>query len=106
MGFAGVLLIVKPGATGFELAALLPDPRRAWLCAVDGDCARPMGRTETAAAMSFWGNICFLLCAVAPVAGLRLRPVQRGRASVACLPHPGLGDPVRLGPDADGQLAA
>jgi drug/metabolite transporter (DMT)-like permease len=26
--------------------------------------ARPMAKVETAAAMSFWGNVCFLLCAV------------------------------------------
>jgi drug/metabolite transporter (DMT)-like permease len=63
LGFAGVLLIVKPGAGGFELAALLP-VIGALGYALSMVIARPMGRVETAAAMSFWGNVCFLLCAV------------------------------------------
>jgi len=63
MGFAGVLLIVQPGASGFQPAALLPI-LGAFGYAVSMVVARPMGRTETAAAMAFWGNICFLLCAL------------------------------------------
>ncbi|MCB6176963.1 DMT family transporter [Rhodobacter sp. Har01] len=64
LGFAGVLLIVKPGSSGFELAALLPI-LGALGYAVSMIVARPMGRTETAAAMAFWGNICFLIFALA-----------------------------------------
>lgn len=64
MGFAGVILIVKPGASGFELAALLPIIG-ALGYALSMVIARPMAKVETAAAMSFWGNVCFLLCAVA-----------------------------------------
>jgi len=63
MGFAGVLMIVKPGAEGFELAALLPIIG-ALGYALSMVIARPMAKVETAAAMSFWGNVCFLLCAV------------------------------------------
>ena len=63
-GFTGVLLIVKPGSAGFDLAALLPI-LGALGYAVSMVVARPMGRTETAAAMAFWGNICFLFCALA-----------------------------------------
>jgi drug/metabolite transporter (DMT)-like permease len=63
-GFAGVLLIVKPGATGFDLAALLPI-LGALGYALSMVIARPLGRTESAAAMAFWGNVCFLLCALA-----------------------------------------
>jgi drug/metabolite transporter (DMT)-like permease len=63
-GFAGVLLIVKPGAAGFDLAALLPIVG-ALGYALSMVIARPLGRTETAAAMAFWGNVCFLLCAQA-----------------------------------------
>ena len=63
-GFAGVLMIVKPGADGFDLAALLPIIG-ALGYAIAMVVARPMGRTETAAAMAFWGNICFLVCALA-----------------------------------------
>ncbi|MBL9049295.1 MAG: DMT family transporter [Tabrizicola sp.] len=64
MGFAGVLLVVKPGADGFDLAAILPIIG-ALGYALSMVVARSMGRTESAAAMAFWGNICFLLCALA-----------------------------------------
>ncbi len=63
-GFAGVLMIVKPGAEGFDLAALLPIIG-ALGYAIAMVVARPMGRTESAAAMAFWGNVCFLVCALA-----------------------------------------
>ncbi len=63
-GFAGVLLIVKPGSEGFDLAALLP-VLGALGYALAMVAARPLGRTETVAAMAFWGNLCFLFCALA-----------------------------------------
>jgi drug/metabolite transporter (DMT)-like permease len=63
-GFAGVLLIVKPGTAGFEIAALLP-VLGALGYGLAMIAARPLGRTETAAAMAFWGNLCFLICALA-----------------------------------------
>lgn len=63
-GFAGVLLIVKPGADGIDLAALLP-VLGALGYALSMIAARGLGRTESAAAMAFWGNVCFLLCALA-----------------------------------------
>lgn len=63
-GFAGLLLIVQPGGDGFQLAALLP-VLGAFGYAVSMVVARPMGRTETAAAMAFWSNNCFLVCALA-----------------------------------------
>lgn len=63
-GFLGVVMIVKPGAEGFELAALLPVVG-ALGYALSMVVARPMGRTESAAAMAFWGNVCFLICALA-----------------------------------------
>lgn len=66
-GFAGVLLMVRPGGDLFDWAALLPI-----LCgtAYAGSMimARTMGTRDTAAAMAFWGNIAFLACA----AGLSL----------------------------------
>ena len=62
-GFAGVLMIVKPGADGFDLAALLP-VIGALGYAISMVVARPMGRTDSAAAMAFWGNVCFLFCAL------------------------------------------
>lgn len=63
-GFTGVLLIVQPGGAGFDLAALLP-VLGALGYALAMVAARPLGRTESAAAMAFWGNLCFLFCALA-----------------------------------------
>lgn len=63
-GFGGVLLVVKPGGAGFDLAALLPI-LGALGYAISMVIARPMGERESATAMAFWGNICFLLCALA-----------------------------------------
>lgn len=62
-GFAGVLLVVKPGGSGFDLAALLPI-LGALGYALSMIAAGRLGRTESAAAMAFWGNVCFLLCAL------------------------------------------
>ncbi|MFN5996334.1 MAG: DMT family transporter [Paracoccaceae bacterium] len=63
-GFAGVLLVVKPGGAGFDLAALLPI-LGALGYALSMVIARRLGQVESAAAMAFWGNVCFLLCALA-----------------------------------------
>jgi drug/metabolite transporter (DMT)-like permease len=67
MGFAGVILMVRPGGELFDWAALLPI-----LCGVAYAAsmimARTMGTRDSAAAMAFWGNIAFLSCA----AGLSL----------------------------------
>lgn len=63
VGFAGVLLVVKPGGNGFDLAALLPI-LGALGYALSMIAAGRLGRTESAAAMAFWGNVCFFLCAL------------------------------------------
>lgn len=67
LGFAGVIVIVRPGASLFDWAALL--------VLVSGlsyglsmILARRLGQTETAAAMAFWGNLVFLLMALAMAA--------------------------------------
>lgn len=62
-GFGGVLLIVQPGAGGLGLAALLP-VLGAVGYALSMIAARPLGRTETAGAMAFWGNLGFLVAAL------------------------------------------
>ena len=61
-GFGGVLIILRPGAGLFEVAALLP--------VLSGLCyglsmifARQLGARESAAAMAFWGNLVFLVIA-------------------------------------------
>lgn len=64
LGFAGVLLIVRPGASGPGIAAALP-LLGALGYALSMIAARPLGRTESAAAMAYWGNIAFLASALA-----------------------------------------
>ncbi len=63
-GFAGVLMIVQPGYGGLGAAAFLP-VLGALGYALSMIAARPLGRTETAGAMAFWGNLGFLVCALA-----------------------------------------
>lgn len=63
LGFAGVLLIVRPGES-FGWVAFLPI-LGALGYALSMLAARKLGETESAAAMAFWGNACFLLCALA-----------------------------------------
>jgi drug/metabolite transporter (DMT)-like permease len=88
VGFAGVVVMVRPGGGLFDWAALLPV-----LCgaayALSMILARTMGTRESAAAMAFWGNIAFLACAggLAAVFG-------SGRFAEAGL-HPSLGFLVR-----------
>ncbi|MFN3845980.1 MAG: DMT family transporter [Paracoccaceae bacterium] len=67
-GFGGVLVILRPGGSLFEWAALLP--------VLSGLCyglsmvfARQLGQRESAAAMAFWGNLVFLVIAVGMATG-------------------------------------
>lgn len=64
LGFAGVIVMVRPGSALFDWAALLP--------VVSGFCyalsmiaARRLGETESAPALAFWGNAVFLVLALA-----------------------------------------
>lgn len=72
-GFAGVVVMVRPGSELFEWAALLPV-----FCGlaygVSMIAARRLGASETAAAMAFYGNAVFLAC------GLLLAAVLGGGA--------------------------
>jgi drug/metabolite transporter (DMT)-like permease len=61
-GFFGVLLMVRPGSDLFDWAALLPVFCGA-AYALSMIMARSMGSRDSAAAMAFWGNVAFLLCA-------------------------------------------
>jgi drug/metabolite transporter (DMT)-like permease len=58
-GFAGMLMIFNPTASLFDPAALLP-VIGALGYALQQLAARVLGRTETAAAMTFWSNLTFL----------------------------------------------
>jgi drug/metabolite transporter (DMT)-like permease len=63
-GFAGMLLIFNPTASLFDPAAVLPVVG-ALGYALQQLAARVLGRSETAAAMTFWSNLSFLLCGLA-----------------------------------------
>lgn len=62
LGFIGVLIMVRPGAALFDWAALLPIFCGA-AYALSMIMARTMGTRDSAAAMAFWGNNAFLVCA-------------------------------------------
>lgn len=63
-GFLGMVMIFNPSASIFEPAALLP-VLGALGYALTQLATRALGRTETAAAMTFWGNLTFLASALA-----------------------------------------
>jgi drug/metabolite transporter (DMT)-like permease len=63
-GFAGMLMIFNPTASLFDPTALLP-VLGALGYALQQLAARVLGRTETAAAMTFWSNLTFLACGLA-----------------------------------------
>jgi drug/metabolite transporter (DMT)-like permease len=61
-GFAGVVIMVRPGGALFDWAALLPI-FCGFAYALSMILARTMGTRDSAAAMAFWGNMAFLICA-------------------------------------------
>ncbi len=63
-GFAGMLMIFNPSARVFDPAALLP-VLGALGYALTQLATRVLGKTETAGAMTFWGNLTFLASALA-----------------------------------------
>lgn len=63
-GFAGVVIMVRPGSGLFDWAALLPI-FCGFAYALSMIMARTMGTRDTAFAMAFWGNNAFLLCGLA-----------------------------------------
>lgn len=63
-GFVGVIIMVRPGGTLFDWAALLPI-FCGFAYALSMILARTMGTRDSAAAMAFWGNMAFLICAAA-----------------------------------------
>jgi len=63
-GFAGVLIMVRPGGELFDWAALLP-VLSGFAYAVSMIGARKLGSTESASALAFWGNAVFLLLSLA-----------------------------------------
>ncbi len=66
-GFAGVLIIMRPGSSAFEWALLLP-VAAALVNALRDVLTRRLSRTETSLAILFWSNIILL------VAGLLTAP--------------------------------
>ena len=63
VGFAGVLIIVRPFANSFSLASLLPIAS-ALTYSISALMARRMGETESAPVMSFYQNLVYLLVAL------------------------------------------
>lgn len=63
-GFLGMLMIFNPTASVFDASAMLP-VLGALGYAMTQLATRVLGRTETAAAMTFWGNLTFLASALA-----------------------------------------
>ena len=63
MGFIGVLIMVRPGSDLFDWAALLP-VLSGLAYALSMISARQQGKTQTAAALAFWGNAVFLVCGI------------------------------------------
>jgi len=63
-GFAGVLMIVRPGASGFELVLILPV-----LAALFAGCrdiiTRGLSRTDTSISILLWSNLAVVACAFA-----------------------------------------
>ena len=64
IGFAGVLVMVRPGSEVFDWAALLP-VAAACAYAVSTMLARHLGATESAGVMSFYGNAIYLIAGLA-----------------------------------------
>ncbi|MCR9146089.1 MAG: DMT family transporter [Rhodobacteraceae bacterium] len=82
VGFVGVLVIVKPGTSAFQVAALLP-MAAAVLYAVIHMVARKVGGTESAATMAAYIQITFLIAC--SVIGLSI-----GDGKFAAQDHPSL----------------
>ena len=70
VGFAGVLLIVKPGTSAFQLASIFP-MLAATLYAVMHIIARRIGGTESAATMAVYSQLTFLVVSAPDRAGDR-----------------------------------
>ncbi|MEF3047549.1 DMT family transporter [Pseudotabrizicola sp. L79] len=64
LGFAGVIVILRPGANLFDWAAMLV-LLSGLTYGASMIAARKLGTTESAAAMAFWGNFVFLIMALA-----------------------------------------
>lgn len=82
VGFAGVIIMVRPGGALFDWAALLA-VFSGFAYGLSMVMARVMGTRNTAAAMAFWGNIAFLLFSLALSAAY-------GSGAYANLAHPSL----------------
>jgi drug/metabolite transporter (DMT)-like permease len=82
VGFIGVLVIVKPGTSAFQVASLLP-MLAATLYAVIHILARKIGGTESAVTMTFYIQVTFIIASAA--FGLTL-----GHGAYATETHPSL----------------
>ena len=81
-GFCGVIIMVRPGGSLFEWAALLPI-LSGLAYGLSMIFARKLGEHETATAMAFWGNMVFLAIAA-------LMAVALGDGRFAAGSHPSM----------------
>ncbi len=64
IGFIGVLVIVRPGGSGFELVLILP-VLAALAAGIRDIVTRALARTESSIAILFWSNLAVVAVAVA-----------------------------------------
>ncbi len=86
-GFAGVIIMVRPGSALFEWAALLP-VISGMAYAVSMVSTRRMGQRQTAPALAFWGNAVFLAGALVMAAAFGTTGTDTTSPSLAFLTRP------------------
>jgi len=107
-GFAGVMIMVRPGATGFEPAALLA-LYSAFGYAIGQMIGRPLAQKVPPVVIANWQNLIYLLCGIVLLGVFHLTgSLEGGHKSLAFLSRPwawpGLFDSFIL--IANGFLAA
>ncbi len=87
-GFIGVLIMLRPGMSGFEPAALLA-LASAFFYAASQVAARKAGATESATVMSFYANMAYIIVGAAMWLGFGLAgPIDTDNQVLAFLTRP------------------
>lgn len=82
-GFLGVTIMLGPQGGGFDWAAILP-VLSGFAYALSMIAARHLGKTESGAALAFWGNVVFFAISL-------LLSATLGQVGAAGATHPSLG---------------
>ncbi|MEM7377620.1 MAG: DMT family transporter [Pseudomonadota bacterium] len=80
IGFVGVLVVMRPGVTGFSTAGSLVALAGAFGAAVAVVCVRRLSQTESSATLLAWQSICIGAVAAAPMPWLWQAPGTHGAA--------------------------